>query len=186
MSMNQLLKATAAGLFMFTFFAHSQVVAAPKKKVAPKTEAAKPSGPVELGKHGDWGAYMTQSAQGKVCYALAEPQKREPKTLKRDPGYLFISYRPNDKVKGEISFRMGFVAKETAKAVVGASSFTFYTHNESAWIKNASEEAQLLEAMKKGDQVVFHVTSKKGNDTKDTYSLKGISAALEQAAKECN
>ena len=46
--------------------------------------------------------------QGTICYTLAQPKTREPASLKRDPGYAFISDRPAEGVRNEVSFIMGF------------------------------------------------------------------------------
>ena len=46
--------------------------------------------------------------KGRICYVLAQPKTREPDGLKRDPGYAFISDRPAEGVRNEVSFIMGF------------------------------------------------------------------------------
>lgn len=168
------------------FTASAQTKKAPTKPAATQP-TTQPAGPIELAKFNDWGAYTTNTARGKVCYALSEPKTREPAGLKRDPGYLFVSIRPSEGVKNEVSFRFGFSPKEKseAKISVGTSQYTFYTHNEGAWIRNATEELQLIESMKKGQAIVARVTSKRGNPTSDRYSLAGFNAALDRAQKEC-
>ena len=143
---------------------------------------------LELGKYGDWGAYSTQGAKGKVCYALGQPKDRQPNGLKRDPGYLFISTRPGEGVHGEVSFIFGFPLKESAPDAVaeaGAASFGLITKGENAWVRNAAEESQLVDAMRKTGKLVIKVPSKKGNATSDTYSLAGLSQALDRVKKEC-
>ena len=49
-----------------------------------------------------------------------------------------------------------------------------YTQNDGAWVKNAAEEAQMVEAMRKGADLVVKSMSARGTKTTDTYSLKGI------------
>ena len=143
---------------------------------------------LELGKFSDWGAYSTAGAKGKVCYALAQPKSREPKTLKRDPGYLFISTRPGEGVRGEVSFIFGFPLKEGASEAVaeaGASSYELIAKGENAWVKNAAEEGQLVDSMRKTGKLLIKAPSKKGNATTDTYSLAGLGQALDRVKKEC-
>lgn len=182
------LMAIAAVVLMGTGTASAQQK--PKTPAKPQSQqqrAAEASGPVELGKFGDWGAYATQTSRGKVCYALSEPKTREPAGLKRDPGYLFISIRPAENIRGEVSFRFGFSPKENSESrvSVGQSNYTFYTQNEGAWIRNAVEEAQLIEAMRKGQAIIARVTSMRGNATSDRYSLSGFGQAFERATQEC-
>ena len=60
-----------------------------------------------------------------------------------------------------------------------------YTQNDGAWVKNAAEEAKMIEAMRKGADVVIKATSSRGTQTTDTFSLKGITQALDRASQEC-
>src|SRR5262249_52613377 len=61
--------------------------------------------PTLLGQYGDWGAYPASPGGNKVCFALAKPKttKTEPEGRKRDPSYVFVSTRPAEKVKNEVS-----------------------------------------------------------------------------------
>ena len=162
-----------------------------KSKAAKAAEAkAAPGGgkPVLVASFGDWGAYLSQKGKAKVCYALGQPKERQPSGLKRDAGYVFISTRPAEGVRGEISIMMGFPLKEGAaggSASVGANAFDLVAKGENAWVKNAAEEAQLADAMRKGARLVVKAPSVKGNVTTDTYSLNGFAQALERAQKEC-
>ena len=60
-----------------------------------------------------------------------------------------------------------------------------YTQNDGAWVKNAAEEAQMVEAMRKGADLVVKSVSAHGTKTTDTYSLKGLDQALDKVAEEC-
>jgi len=72
-----------------------------------------------------------------------------------------------------------------ATATIGSASYVLYTQNDGAWVKNAAEEAHMVEAMRKGADVVVKSESARGTKTTDTYSLKGIGDALEKVATEC-
>ena len=72
-----------------------------------------------------------------------------------------------------------------ASAAVGNATFQMLTKDKSAWLRNAAEEAQLLDAMKKGKDLVIKSISGRGNETTDRYSLSGLSQALERTQKEC-
>jgi hypothetical protein len=184
--------------------------AAAKKKPA---KAAKPDAPdktkgVEKGKpllvasFGDWGVYQTQAAKGRVCYTLAQPKDRAPADLKRDAAYAFISDRPSEGVRNEISFIMGFdvanppdaaapadpkkkPAGKEAVAMVGDQSFELLAKTSNLWVKNAAKEGQLIDEMRKGAKLQVKAASKKGNVTTDTYSLAGFSQALDRVQKDC-
>jgi hypothetical protein len=140
----------------------------------------------QLGTFGEWGAYATQG-KAKTCYALAQPKSREPASAKRNPAYIFISSRPAENVKSEISFIMGFPMKDgaEAEAEVGSAKFSLIAKGSNAWVKNPAEEGHLIEAMKKGSKLTVKATSSKGAATTDTYVLSGLGQALDKVRKEC-
>src|SRR3954470_22844749 len=93
-----------------------QAAAKPKPKPAPTAPAAAapeaPAAPAVggvqptlLGTFGDWGAYTASPAGKKVCFALAKPANSQttPPGRPRDPAFLFVSSRPAEKVKDEVS-----------------------------------------------------------------------------------
>lgn len=94
--------ALAAGAFAAALVSAE---AAQKKAADKKDEAAKPA---LVASFGDWNVFVGQAGKGRICYALAQPKTREPASLKRDPGYAFISDRPEEGVRNEVSFIMGF------------------------------------------------------------------------------
>jgi len=81
-----------------------------------------------------------------VCVALAKPKttKMEPPGRTRGASYLFVSTRPAEKVKNEVSVIIGYPFKSSsdATAEIGTTKFAMYTQNDGAWIKNVAEEAR--------------------------------------------
>lgn len=139
-----------------------------------------------LESYGDWGVYTT-AGRSKVCYALAQPKSRAPSTLKDVKGYLFVSARPADKVKNEISLIMNFDLKEEAEhqAVIGQNQFNLVAKGKNLWVKNPAEEGRVVEAMKRAGEMTVKGTSSKNNATADKYSLKGFGDAVDRVSKEC-
>jgi hypothetical protein len=164
-----------------------------------KPEAAKPASPAAaaaggvqpklLGQYGIWGAYTASPGGKKVCFALAKPTASEtnPPNRPRNPVYMFISTRPADKVSNEISLVVGYPFKPgtEATAQVGGASFALYTQQDGAWIKNGTDEAKMVDAMRGGDNAVIKGVSAKGTQSIDTFSLKGVAQALDRTAQEC-
>jgi len=142
-----------------------------------------------LGQFGDWGAYKATPGGKMVCFALSKPTSATttPPGRNRDPSYAFISTRPAEKVKNEISVIVGYPQKAgfDATAVVGPAKYPMYTQDDGAWVKNAAEEAHLVEALRKGQSLVVSSESARGTKTTDTYSLKGLADALDKVAAEC-
>jgi invasion associated locus B (IalB) protein len=167
--------------------------AKPKPKPGAETPAAQAAlgsaQPNLLGQYGEWGAYAATPAGTKVCFALAKPHesRTSPAGKPRDPAYLFIASRPGENVRNEVSVAIGYSFKPGADATVevGPAKFPMYTQNDGAWIKNAAEEARMVEVMRKGSDLVVTGVSARGTQSTDRYSLKGLSQALDRAAQEC-
>jgi hypothetical protein len=181
---------------------------APAKKPAPKPKpaaaspaAAKPATapatppavggvkPTLLGQYADWGAYTASPAGKKTCFAIAKPASSvtNPPNKPRNPIYMFISTRPAEKVTNEVSLIIGYPFKPGTEASVevGSTAYALYTQQDGAWIKNATEEAQMVDAMRQGQTAALKGTSAKGTQSTDTFSLKGLSQALDRTAQDC-
>jgi hypothetical protein len=169
----------------------------PKPKPAPATTgtadpaaaAAGGAKPTLLGQYGDWGAYTASPGGKKICFAIAKPAASEttPPGKTRNPSYMFISSRPGEKVTDEVSIIIGYPFKPNSDATVavGSTSFALYTQQDGAWIKNAAEEARLIEAMRGGGNAVIKGMSAKGTRSTDTFSLKGLAQALDRTDQDC-
>jgi invasion protein IalB len=145
--------------------------------------------PTLLGQYGTWGAYTATPSGKKVCFALAKPSssKTNPPNRPRDPAYAFVSTRPAEKVNNEVSIMIGYALKPGSESTleVGGASYAMYTQGDGLWIKNAAEEERMVEAMRKSADVVVKGVSAKGTETTDTFSLKGLSQALDRLAQDC-
>ncbi|HZT24638.1 MAG TPA: invasion associated locus B family protein [Pseudolabrys sp.] len=182
MTMTFLLRTTIAA-FLATACIPLIPALAQQKKTEPTDQATL------LGQFGNWGAYKASPGGKTVCFALSKPTSSvtEPPGRSRDPSYAFVSTRPAEKVKNEVSVIVGYTQKPgvDATATIGSATYVMYTQNDGAWVKNAAEEAQMVDAMRKGSELVIKSVSSHNTKTTDTYSLKGIGEALEKVAAEC-
>jgi hypothetical protein len=162
---------------------------APARPPAVPAAAAGQAQPQLLGQFGDWGAYAATPGGRKVCFALAKPSSAQtsPPNRPRNPMYFFVTTRPAENVRNEVSTLVGYPLKPNsdATAEVGGNSFVMYTQNDGAWIKNVAEEARMIEAMRKSPDMVIKGISARGTQSTDTYSLKGLSQALDRMAQDC-
>ena len=165
---------------------------AAKPAAKPEAAAAAAAGgaePTLIGQFGTWGAYTATPNGKKVCFALAKPSssKTNPPNRPRDPAYAFVSTRPAEKVTNEVSIMIGYTLKPGSESSleVGGASYAMYTQGDGLWIKNAAEEERMVDAMRKSADVTVKGVSAKGTETTDTFSLKGLSQALDKLAQDC-
>ena len=155
--------------------------------LAPDVSSAQAQGAQQLlGQFTDWAAYSATAGTGKVCFAISQPKSREPSGLNRDPAYFFVSHRPGENVRNEVSVQVGFPLRpsSTLDLAVGTTPFQLVTQDQRGW-SNGQDDSRIVDAMRGGSTLTVKSTSGRGNVTTDSYSLKGISAALDRIASEC-
>lgn len=194
----RILTALVAGMLVcgLTGLAHAQAPSPKPAKAAAKQTDTKPppavTGGVEptlIGQYGTWGAYTATPNGKRVCFALAKPtsSKTNPPNRPRDPAYAFVSTRPGEKVVNEVSVMIGYTLKPGSESTVevGGAAYAMYTQGDGLWIKNAAEEEQMVQAMRRSADAVVKGVSAKGTETTDTFSLKGLAQALDRIAQDC-
>jgi len=169
----------------------------------PEKKAATPPGmqqatPVAI--FGDWNVFVNGDGRTKLCYAIAQPQARSPKTLKRDTAYLFVSVRKGENVQNEVAVMLGFPSKPAAAQVkpgsaaaptdpslnLGASRYGLVVKDGNAWLQNPAEEARVVSEMSaRNPKLIIKTTSLRGNPTSDEYALGGFAEAMKRTREEC-
>ncbi|HWK64676.1 MAG TPA: invasion associated locus B family protein [Rhizobiaceae bacterium] len=140
----------------------------------------------KIKQHDAWGTYSYQAGNGKVCYVLTVPTDKQPTTLDHGDIFFFVSQKPGQNISYEPQFIASYNFQENSKVevTVGNKSFSMFTRGKSAWMENAAEEPALIAAMKGGADMKVAAKSGRGNPTNYTFSLKGITAAL-QSISSC-
>ena len=163
---------------------------APKEQAAPVPAVGVAGAePTLIGQFGSWGAYSAAPGGRKVCFALAKPSssKTNPPNRPRDPAFVFVSTRPSERVANEVSVSIGYQLKPGSEASleIGTAKYAMYTQGDGLWIKNAADEAAMVEALKRGADVTVKGVSSKGTETTDVFSLKGLAQALDRVSQDC-
>ena len=138
-------------------------------------------------KYNDWSAYVSDSPTNKVCFAISQPQDSKPKNVRRGPIYFYISHWPGDKVRNEVSVKIGYPFRPNvpSEVTIGSNKFKLFTKDEGAFVESPDTEQQLIEAMKTGNTMVVTGRSTRGTLTTDRYSLNGLAQALDRIARDC-
>ena len=91
-------------------------------------------------------------------------------------------------MKAEPSFKVGYPVKPDAEmsVTVGTDMFKLFVKGERGFVSDPNEELKLIESLKKGSNAFVKATSARGTATTDTYSLSGLSAALDKLAATCS
>jgi len=140
-----------------------------------------------LGKFKDWESFKLLQNGNKICYAQSIPVIRAPKKLKRDPSRLFVSFRPSENIKNEISVTNGYEFKPKApvEAKSGKRTYDLFSKGKFAWVVDNEVEKKLIITMKKASRLMIIGNSDKGDQTTDHYSMMGFTKAYNTAKKSC-
>ena len=141
-----------------------------------------------VGKFKDWETFTVTENNNKICFAQSIPILRAPKKFERNPSRLFISFRPTEDIKDEVSATSGytFQKKKIVKAKTGKKTYDFSSQEDFAWILDTEEEQKFIKAMKKASRVMIIGRTEKGKQTIDHYSLMGFTKAYDTAKKNCS
>jgi len=140
-----------------------------------------------IGKFKAWESFVLSQEGNKICFAQSIPIVRAPKKLKRDPSRLFVSFRPAENIKNEISLTNGyeFKIKVPVLAKSGKKKYDLFSKGRFAWMANNKEESKLIITMKKASRVMIIGSTGTGTETTDHYSMMGFTKAYNIAKKSC-
>lgn len=143
--------------------------------------------PQPAGTFNDWSAYSYNTSKGKVCYIVSQPKSSRPDGVNRDPIHLLITHRPGDRVRNEVNTIIGYPFKKgsTATVNIDGRNYTLFTSGDGAWADSPNADSQLVGAMKAGARMTISGTSWRGTKTVDTYSLSGVTAAMNKIDQLC-
>lgn len=174
--------------FFIGFVALSGSLAA----LAPLSTAQAAGEPVNT--FSSWRLFVDGSGAALHCYIVGEPQRSQPRNVKRGDIFFTISHRPGQGVRNEISVNTGYPISASSKpfAQVGSDEYAFFTGVQVqsgadawSWLQNLDDQPRLVTAMKRGSELIFKATSARGTLTTDSYSLRGVTAAMNALDAAC-
>ena len=132
---------------------------------------------------GSW----TLTTDNDWCYIGSLPIKSDlPETKKRGENYILV-YKIIGSDQNIVQVEAGYQYNLDKDIIVKIdnTSFEFYStedSSETAWTDN---DEKVIYAMKKGLELVLIGQSNRGTMTKDTYTLKGFTSALNKLNEDC-
>ena len=139
----------------------------------------------------DWVVYVADNPT--ECWGVSAPKEtvntRDGRVVaaRRSEILMMVFYRPSAGVSGQLNFTGGYPFAEgsTVNLNVDGTQFELFTQGEWAWAATPSDDAKVITAMKRGSRAIVTARSSRGTTTKDTFSLLGFTAAVEDAEKRC-
>ncbi|MCZ0813582.1 MAG: invasion associated locus B family protein [Pseudomonadota bacterium] len=134
-----------------------------------------------------------EDSDPRECWAVSAPTETvntkdgRVVAVRRGDILLMTFFRPDAGEKGQVAFTGGypFASGSTVNVTVDGSEFEMFTEGEWAWPASTDDDAKIIAAMKRGTDAVLSARSSRGTQTKDTFSLLGYTAAMEEAQKRC-
>ncbi|OUV60356.1 MAG: hypothetical protein CBC88_02665 [Candidatus Pelagibacter sp. TMED128] len=143
--------------------------------------------PRSTGKYKNWESFTAQTEKGKICFAQTVPTKRAPSSIKREKSKLFVTFRPSENIKDEVSLTSGHDYKSsTVTASSGKKRYSFFSQKNFAWLLDDQEEKKFIKLMKKATNLIIKARTTKGAETTDHYSMMGFTKAYNTAKKTCS
>jgi invasion associated locus B (IalB) protein len=149
----------------------------------------------------DWSVFMEENPR--ECWSVSAPKETvntrggRVVAVSRGDILLMVSYQPEAKVRAQLTFTGGYPFAEGSSVTlnVGDSTFELFVKNVIdpktkekvgwAWPASVSDDAKVVTALKRGSEATLTARSSRGTQTKDTFSLLGFTAAIEDAEKRC-
>lgn len=139
-----------------------------------------------LGTFDFWTAWSDTDSGGTICYVSSTPQTSEPANVSRGAIHFIVTHRTGK--RNEVSSIVGYPIHETnanASASIDGQSYPMVSENNAAWLASVEDEPTFVTGMRAGASMVVRATSQRGTNTVDTYSLRGVTAALNRINEEC-
>ena len=143
--------------------------------------------PRSTGKYKNWESVIAETDKGKICFAQTVPTKRAPAAVKRNKSKLFVTFRPSEEIKDEVSLTSGHDYKTSSvTASSGKRRYSFFSQKDFAWLLDDQEEKKFIQLMKKATDIIVKARTTKGAETTDHYSMMGFTKAYNTAKKTCS
>ena len=144
----------------------------------------------------DWSIFKQGSAAERMCWIVSQPVSSSatrggsPVSVRRGDIFLMVTMKPGERINNQVSMIAGYPFRKgsSVKMQIGSDRFEMFTDAKvegGAWADSDEMDNKLVSAMRRGANAVVTGVSSRGTTTKDTFSLLGFTAALNEARKLC-
>ncbi|WP_425409967.1 invasion associated locus B family protein [Hyphococcus sp.] len=135
----------------------------------------------------DWSVFVRESDGQKICFAATEAADKSPKSANHGDVFFLIATWASGAATEQPSLMTGYAlnTKPEPSLRIGSDKWDMYVSDNEAFIEESAEEERLVRAMRRGADMRVSALSQRGTATSYVISLRGVSAALDRAAEEC-
>lgn len=139
------------------------------------------------GTYKDWSSYSRDAGGDKSCYAITQAKSKSPSSVKHGDIYFMVSSWRSGVASEQPSFLASYKLNQNIapEAKVGSTKIAFYTAENEAFIDDETNEQRLVRAMRAGATMSFNAQSSRGTRVTYSFSLSGVTAALEKIKAAC-
>lgn len=133
----------------------------------------------------NWRVLSIVKGGNQVCYIASLPVEQVGTYKKRGEPYLLVTHKSANVDEVSVSAGYPFNEKEDVKLSFGQKSYRLFAKGELAWAYDEASDKAIVKDMMRGNRVTIEGTSWKGTKSKDTYALKGFTAAHRKMKQLC-
>lgn len=143
--------------------------------------------PTLHGSFGDWSVYSRYQGSAKTCFIYSEAKSKAPSNVKHGDIHFLVASWKSGEASEQPSFMADFSLRKERPPVVtiGGAEFDMYVSRNEAFIADNLDERNLIQQMRAGSTMKVKAVSSRGTNVTYSFSLRGISAALDKAATAC-
>lgn len=143
--------------------------------------------PKTVANYRDWVVYKQDIGGDTVCYAVTEPTDMSPNSVNHGNVFFLVSSWESGVASNQPSLMTGYALRDAPEPTVriGSDKWEMFTAESEGFIDKKADEERLVAAMRRGSDMRITAVSDRGTATNYTFSLIGISDALDRAASEC-
>lgn len=154
--------------------------------VVPSVAHTQESTPVS--RHKDWTVHTYGSGEAKRCFMTSTPTELKGNYNRNNRGKtrVYVSHGPDKSTRNVVTVFAGYRYKSQTDVTfdIDGETFRLYSDGTFAWAYQEEDQA-LVRAMRSGQTLTVIGVSSRGNETIDTYSLAGFTAAHNEISQLC-
>jgi len=149
--------------------------------------SAASASPALQGSFGDWRVYSLYEGSQQLCFIVSDAKTKSPSSVRHGDIHFLIANWKSGAASEQPSFMADFNLRKDQPPTlsVGNASFDMYVDRNEAFIAESADELNLVQQMRSGNELKLKAVSSRGTNVTYTFSLRGISAALDKATTAC-